>query len=108
MRCGCTCDRERNGSGRLEEWEPRYGSKVALRDITLEITEREIFGIIGPANSGKTTLLKCINRTIDFVPSAKVEGKVRVNGQNVRTGNVYELRRQIGMVFPLPAAPWIT
>jgi len=64
--------------------------------------EREIFGIIGPANSGKTTLLKCINRTIDFVPGATVEGKVRINGQDVRSGNVYELRRQIGMVFPLP------
>ena len=64
--------------------------------------EHEIFGIIGPANSGKTTLLKCINRTIDFVPSAAVEGLVRIDGQDVRTGNVYELRRQIGMVFPLP------
>jgi len=64
--------------------------------------EHEIFGIIGPANSGKTTLLKCINRTIDFVPSAAVEGVVRVDGRNVRSGNVYELRRQIGMVFPLP------
>ena len=81
----------------------RYGSHVALRDVTLEIGEREIFGIIGPANSGKTTLLKCINRTIDFVPGAAVDGVVSVNGQNVfRIGNVYELRRQIGMVFPLP------
>jgi phosphate transport system ATP-binding protein len=64
--------------------------------------EHEIFGIIGPANSGKTTLLKCINRTIDFVPSAAVEGLVRIDGRDVRSGNVYELRRQIGMVFPLP------
>src|SRR4029434_4649675 len=45
---------------------------------------------------------KCINRTIDFVPGATVEGAVRINGQDVRAGNVYELRRQIGMVFPLP------
>ena len=86
----------------FEHVTARYGSKVALRDITLEIMEREIFGIIGPANSGKTTLLKCINRTIDFVPSAVVEGKVSVGGKNVRSGNVYALRRQIGMVFPLP------
>jgi len=76
---------------------------VALRDVTFDIMAREIFGIIGPANSGKTTLLKCINRTIDFVPGAAVEGTVRIEGQNVfRVGNVYELRRQIGMVFPLP------
>lgn len=80
----------------------RYGTTVALNDVTLDIMEREIFGIIGPSNSGKTTLLKCINRTIDFVPAAKVEGTVKINGKNVRSGNVYELRRQIGMVFPLP------
>jgi phosphate transport system ATP-binding protein len=81
----------------------RYGPKVALRDITFGIMEREIFGIIGPSNSGKTTLLKCINRTIDFVPGAVVEGAVRISGQDVfHTPDVYELRRQIGMVFPLP------
>jgi phosphate transport system ATP-binding protein len=81
----------------------RYGSHVALRDLTLEIPEKEIFGIIGPSNSGKTTLLKCINRTIDFVPSAKVDGIVSINGENVfDVSNVYALRRQIGMVFPLP------
>jgi len=81
----------------------RYGQHVALRDVSLEMPEREIFGIIGPANSGKTTLLKCINRTIDFVSGASVEGTVRVDGENVfRVGSVYELRRQIGMVFPLP------
>jgi phosphate transport system ATP-binding protein len=81
----------------------RYGSHVALRDLSLEIPEKEIFGIIGPANSGKTTLLKCINRTIDFVPGAKVEGDVLVGGHDVfNVKNVYDLRRQIGMVFPLP------
>jgi len=81
----------------------RYGSHVALRDLTLKIPEKEIFGIIGPSNSGKTTLLKCINRTIDFVPGARVDGAVRINGQNVfHVSNVYALRRQIGMVFPLP------
>jgi phosphate transport system ATP-binding protein len=86
----------------FEHVTARYGSKIALRDVSLEIMEREIFGIIGPSNSGKTTLLKCINRTIDFVPSAAVEGLVRIDGRDVRSGNVYELRRQIGMVFPLP------
>ena len=48
----------------------RYGSKVALQGVNLEIPRHELFAIIGPANSGKTTLLKCINRTIDFVTSA--------------------------------------
>ncbi|MDD4789478.1 MAG: ATP-binding cassette domain-containing protein, partial [Pirellulales bacterium] len=81
----------------------RYGAKPALREISLEIPRRRILAIIGPANAGKTTLLKCINRTIDFVPAASVSGRVEVAGQNVfRMRNVYQLRRRIGMVFPLP------
>ena len=80
-----------------------YGKKVVLRDISVEIPEKEIFGIIGPANSGKTTLLKCINRMIEFIPSARVQGKVSVGDEDVRRiRNVYSLRRRIGMVFPLP------
>jgi len=80
-----------------------YGKKLALRDVTLEIPEKQIFGIIGPANSGKTTLLKCINRTIDFIPAVRVTGEVFVGSENVLcTRNVYGLRRRIGMVFPLP------
>lgn len=81
-----------------------YGSKKkAIQDVSLSIPKNSIFAIIGPANSGKTTLLKCINRTIDFVPSAKVEGQVAVDGVDVsRLRNVFSLRRRIGMVFPLP------
>jgi phosphate transport system ATP-binding protein len=81
----------------------RYGTKTALQSVNLEIPKDKIFGIIGPSNSGKTTLLKCINRTIDFIPEAKVEGQVIVEGEDVRRiKNVYDLRRKIGMVFPLP------
>jgi len=80
-----------------------YGAKLALREMSLEIMPGQIFGIIGPANSGKTTLLKCINRTIDLVDTARTEGTVRVDGEDVRdVRNVYELRRRVGMVFPLP------
>jgi phosphate transport system ATP-binding protein len=81
----------------------RYGTDIALRDISLTIPKNQIFAIIGPANSGKTTLLKCINRTLEFVPGATVAGQVSVGGENVAAmSNVYELRRRIGMVFPLP------
>lgn len=81
----------------------RYGQKAALDDVSLEIPRNQIFGIIGPANSGKTTLLKCINRMIDFTPGARVEGEVIVGGENVyHLSNVFALRRRIGMVFPLP------
>jgi phosphate transport system ATP-binding protein len=88
---------------RFREVMVHYGARLALSQLTLDIPPREIFGIIGPANAGKTTLLKCINRTIDFVPGAKVSGKVLVDDQDVsRIHDVYQLRRRIGMVFPLP------
>ena len=88
---------------RFEDVTVRYGAKVALRNISIQIPRQEIFGIIGPANSGKTTLLKCINRMIEFVPGAKVEGRVSVDDEDVReVRNVYSLRRKIGVVFPLP------
>ena len=81
----------------------RYDNIIALDDISLSVKKNSILGLIGPANSGKTTLLKCINRTIDFVRSAQVEGQVQVDGTNVHDmRNVYDLRRRIGMVFPLP------
>lgn len=82
-----------------------YGKDVALQPFSMQIKRNEIFGIIGPANAGKTSLLKSINRTLDFIPSAKVSGSVKVNGQDVnaiRGRRVHQLRRHIGMVFPLP------
>ena len=81
----------------------RYDDQVALDHINIDVAPNTILGIIGPANSGKTTLLRCINRTIDFVDSAKVEGSVLFRGENVsQMRNVYALRRRVGMVFPLP------
>ena len=92
-----------NAHIRFDNVQVNYGRKTALRHVSLEIPRNQIFGIIGPANSGKTTFLKCINRTIDFEPTAKVEGVVSVGGEDVfKIRNVYELRRQVGMVFPLP------
>ncbi|MFQ5751088.1 MAG: phosphate ABC transporter ATP-binding protein [bacterium] len=87
----------------IADLEVRYGQKVALKGISLDVNANEIFGIIGPAQSGKTTLLKVINRTIDFVPSAQVEGTVKIDGvQVMKVKNVHAFRRKIGMVFPLP------
>src|SRR3974377_948202 len=80
-----------------------YGPKEVLHGISFEIQRNEIFGIIGPAQSGKTSLLRCINRTIDFVAEARVSGSIRVDGQDVREiRDVYQVRRKIGMVAPLP------
>jgi phosphate transport system ATP-binding protein len=92
-----------NAAVSFENVTVAYGAKTALDGVSLEIPKGRIFAIIGPANSGKTTLLKCVNRTIDFISSAKVEGRVLVGGEDVfRMRNVYELRRRVGMVFPLP------
>ena len=80
-----------------------YGDRTVLRGIDLEIREHEIFGIIGPANSGKTSFLKALNRMEEFDRNMTVEGNVWFNGHDVRTvRNVYALRRRIGVVFPLP------
>lgn len=80
-----------------------YGKKEAIRGISLDVHEHEILAVIGPAQSGKTTLLKVINRTIEFIPRARVEGTVKVDDVNVKdVKNVYQLRRKIGMVFPMP------
>ena len=80
-----------------------YGPKEVIHGISFDIFRNEIFGVIGPAQSGKTSLLRCLNRTIDFSPEARVAGTVRVEGQDVRRKqNVFALRRKIGMVAPLP------
>ncbi|MET0092933.1 MAG: phosphate ABC transporter ATP-binding protein, partial [Sedimenticola sp.] len=75
----------------------------ALSGVSLQIRENEIFGIIGPANAGKTSFLKSINRMDMFDPNMKVDGDVRFNNRDVyNLRNVYALRSRIGVVFPLP------
>jgi len=81
----------------------RYGQKIALEDVSLDIRENEIFGIIGPANSGKTSFLRALNRMDLFTPGMRVDGTIRFDGRDVdKWRNVYALRRHIGVVFPLP------
>lgn len=81
----------------------RYGRREVLKGITLNVRRNEVLGVIGPAQSGKTTLLKAINRTIEDVPGAVVTGSVKVDGQEVRKiRDISSLRRKIGMVAPLP------
>jgi phosphate transport system ATP-binding protein len=80
-----------------------YDSKEILHGITFEVYRNEILAVIGPAQSGKTSMLRCLNRTIDFTASARVSGTIRVGGEDVRrTKDVFALRRKIGMVAPLP------
>ena len=81
----------------------RYGSTTAISGITLEVRKNEIFGIIGPANAGKTSFLKALNRMNDFNPQMSVDGEILFEGIDIRkVRNVYALRSRIGVVFPLP------
>ncbi len=80
-----------------------YGDTPAIENVTLDIREHEIFGIIGPANAGKTSFLKALNRMDMFASNMKVRGDIHFNGFDIRkTRNIYALRSRIGVVFPLP------
>ena len=80
-----------------------YGGASALRDVTLDVYRHEIFGIIGPSNSGKTSFLRALNRMDAFNPAMDVQGSVRLNGKDINDWrNEYALRSRIGVVFPLP------
>lgn len=80
-----------------------YGSRPALKGVTFTVYRNEILAIIGPAQSGKTTLLRAINRTLDNEPGVHVTGTVKVDNEDIhQVKNIYALRRKIGMVAPLP------
>jgi len=81
-----------------------YGEKQALHGINMEIPKKQVTAYIGPSGCGKSTLLRCINRMNDLVDSAKIEGKINIEGRDIyQPGvDVAELRRHVGMVFQKP------
>jgi phosphate transport system ATP-binding protein len=83
-----------------------YNSLQALQNIHLQIRSNEIFAIFGPARSGKTTLLKSLNRLTDLIPGAKHAGNIFIDGKDIYDPkmSLTQLRRRIGMVFDLPTA----
>lgn len=87
----------------VEDLHVSYGAHEALRGISFDVRRNEIFGIIGPAQSGKSTLLRVLNRTLELIPEARIRGRVAVDGVDIRNvANVHDFRRRIGMVAPLP------
>jgi phosphate transport system ATP-binding protein len=88
----------------LEQLSVFYGDFRAVRDGNLQIHEHEITAFIGPSGCGKTTMLRCLNRMNDFIPTARVEGKVLYHGVDLYAPevNATEVRRRIGMVFQKP------
>jgi len=80
------------------------GKKPILRDVSLFVTERQILGIVGSSGAGKSTLLRAINRLLDRQPGFRVEGSIRLRGQEIYKSNLNpdELRTRIGMLFQQP------
>ena len=81
-----------------------YGSNLAVRDVFLDIPQREIVGFIGPSGCGKSTILRCFNRMNDLIPGAKMTGRITNHGVDIydRSIDPVELRRRVGMVFQKP------
>ena len=80
-----------------------YGSFHALKDISLDIGEREITAFIGPSGCGKSTFLKTLNRMNDLVEGCRITGDVRLDGADIYGDmDVSTLRRRVGMVFQKP------
>ena len=81
-----------------------YGAQSALSGIDLDIPAREVSAFIGPSGCGKSTLLRCFNRMNELIDSARTEGRVLLNDQNIYGPDVdvAQVRRQIGMVFQQP------
>ncbi len=78
-----------------------YGRTQALRNISMQMREKEITAFIGPSGCGKSTFLRIMNRMNDYVPGARLEGKMLVDGEDVYARDVdpIMLRRKVGMIF---------
>src|SRR5690348_14042763 len=89
---------------RTEELSAWFGDTRAVRDVTLQMPEREVTAIIGPSGCGKSTLLRCLNRMHETIVGARVDGQVLYHDQDIYAGDVdpVALRRHIGMVFQRP------
>jgi phosphate transport system ATP-binding protein len=81
-----------------------YGELHAIKDVTLEIGKRQVVALIGPSGCGKTTFLRCLNRMNDSIESARVTGRITLDGQDIysKTLDPVALRARVGIVFQKP------
>jgi len=88
-------------TNKLNLW---YGTFQALIDINLAVTQNKITALIGPSGCGKSTLLRVFNRMNDLIEGVRVEGSVKINGQETlgRETDLIELRKKVGLVFQRP------
>ncbi len=87
--------------GDLDLW---YDANQALKNVSLDIAEKKVTAFIGPSGCGKSTLLRCFNRLNDLIDICRVEGEIKLHGQDLLGPevDVAELRRRVGMVFQKP------
>ncbi|GGJ06639.1 phosphate ABC transporter ATP-binding protein [Halobellus salinus] len=88
----------------VEDLDVYYGDDHALDGVSMDIPEQSVTALIGPSGCGKSTFLRCLNRMNDRVSSARIDGSVTLDGQEVyQEGvNLVELRKRVGMVFQSP------
>jgi phosphate transport system ATP-binding protein len=81
-----------------------YGTRRAVRDVDLDVNENEITAFIGPSGCGKTTILRCFDRMNDLIPTARVEGEILLDDEDVNAPGTLpvEVRRRVGLVFQRP------
>lgn len=81
-----------------------YGKALALKNINLEIPERQVTAFIGPSGCGKSTLLRTMNRMYDLYPGQRAEGEILLDGDNIleKGTDLNKLRARVGMVFQKP------
>ena len=81
-----------------------YGAKQALFDVNLDLEEKKVTALIGPSGCGKSTYIRCLNRMNDVIDICKVEGSIKIDGQeiNKKDVDVNLLREKVGMVFQKP------
>ncbi|RLM66833.1 phosphate ABC transporter ATP-binding protein [Halorubrum sp. Atlit-8R] len=88
----------------VEDLHVHYGDDHALKGVSMEIPEKSVTALIGPSGCGKSTFLRCLNRMNDRVSSARIDGSVKLDGQEIYQDgvNLVELRKRVGMVFQSP------
>lgn len=99
-----TPNAEKNYKMIAENVSVYYNGIQAVKNITMKFKERTVTSLIGPSGCGKTTFLRCLNRMHDMTKSARVEGKILLDGQDLYSKDIDPIyhRRKVGMVFQKP------
>ncbi len=81
-----------------------YGTKHAIKDVSLDVGKKQVLAMIGPSGCGKSTFLRCLNRMNDTIAGARVTGQFLLDGQDIHDPqrDVVQLRARVGMVFQKP------